>query len=163
MNLRRILIWFGLAAILFGYLAPISQQEDTLYFFMGGRYWSSSTYVLFALLAAFAALAMRKAEVLWVIGLIILGVLINDFRLTLYFWNDELSWGWLLLFSGALFLVITVFLGEDIDRLGKIGDSVKAFFTFLRPIQPPEGEEEEDASGDTEIEVVPDGQDTPTE
>jgi hypothetical protein len=168
MGLRRVLILIGLAAILIGCLVPIYEEGDSKYLFLSGRYWGSSPYVLFALITAFAALAMKKDEMLWVFGLIILGWLVNDLRLTRQYVldaeNARLWWGWLLLINGALALTITLFLGEDRERLGMVFGPVTAFFARLSPLQPPEEEDEE--SGDEPAapdETSEDSQDTSAE
>jgi hypothetical protein len=109
---------------------------------------------LFVLIAALAALAMKKDEMLWVFGLIILGMLINDLRIT---WQQvadtdgaSLSLGWLLLFNGALFMSLTFFLGEDRERLMQ---SVRGFFAPLAPDAPFDLDEEgtDDEEQDTDI------------
>jgi hypothetical protein len=154
MNLQRALILLGIVAILLGWLVPISQQGGGKSFYPTGRTYGSFTYVLFALIAAFAALAMKKDGMLWVFGLIILGMLINDFRIT---WQQvadtdgaRLSWGWLLLFNGALMMSLTLFLGEDRERLV---EPVRHFFIPLNPDAPFELDDEEadEEEPDTDI------------
>jgi hypothetical protein len=147
MNLRRVLILIGLAAILAGCLAPVYKQGGTQYFFLSGQYWGSSTFVLFTLIAAFAVLAMKKEQMLWVFGLIFLGWFINDLRLA---WeripdleNSHLGWGWLLLINGALLIALTLFLGEDREIIG-------GFFASLEPEAPFEGDDEGDTVEDDE-------------
>lgn len=149
MNLQRVLIVLGITAILLGWLVPVYQQGDSKYFYPASRTSGSSTYVLFTLIAALAALAMKKDGILWVFGLIILGMLINDFRLT---WQqvdntDEasLAWGWLLLFNGALFMALTLFLGEDRERFV---ESVRSFFAPLHPDAPLELGNDESGDGE---------------
>ena len=144
MNMRRALILFGLAAILVGCLVPVYEQGGTKY--LGIRV-QGGTYVLFALAVAFAALALKKDEIMWVFGLIFLGWFINDFRLTLEQIsnadNAHLSLGWLLLFNGALFLLVTLLLGEDRERIGGL-------FASLKPVMPLEEDDEGEPLDDNE-------------
>jgi hypothetical protein len=153
MNLRRILIWIGLMTILIGCLVPVLKLNGTYYLFLSGRYWGGSTDVLFALLVAFAALAMKKYEMLWVFGLIFLAWFIDDFRLTWQRISDlqdaYLFWGgWLLLFNGALFLLITLLLGEDREK-------ISGFFASLDPEAPFREDDEDDAFEDSDEDQDP--------
>jgi hypothetical protein len=160
MNLRRKLSLIGLACLLIGWLAPIAHESDHDMYFPESRLNSPSAFMVFVLIVGTTALALKKDEVLWVIGLISLGILVNDFRIVAQQVSDtdgaSLSWGWLVLFNGAAFMTLTVLLGEDRERLATLPglSGVRNFITSLDPQAPLRIEDDEESEENEDNEDV---------
>jgi hypothetical protein len=157
MNLRRTLSLIGLALLLIGLLTPISSEPNFDNYFAETRLDNSLWNMLLVLIVGTTALALKKDEVLWVIGLISLGILVNDFRIVARQVSDSdgasLSWGWLVLFNGAAFMTLTVLLGEDRERLATLPglSGVRNFIASLDPQAPLRIEDDEESEENKEI------------
>lgn len=150
--MRRVYELIGITALLIGCLAPIAKQGDTFTFYIMARLGGS--YVFILIIIAIILMALNKDELLWLVGVIMLGMMINDFRILYHLLgikgenlfdsgNVKLSWGWVPLFTGALMLILTFFLGEDIERVAALGGNIRAFIHSLSPDAPFEGDDSE--------------------
>jgi hypothetical protein len=157
LNWQQVIILTGMFLLVAGFASPIitTPGEDTAYYW-GSRFNPSTKFVLYMLIIASLLMVLRKSEMIWIIGLMMFAMLINDYRIAAKAISEttsEIAWGWSLLFVGSLMLTLTLFLGEDRDRLF----SMKLFPTLIPPIDDLEEEAEnaevdEDGSEDLDDE-----------
>lgn len=117
---RRAIILVGMFWIILGFFLPITTWEGISSYYGSDRVGSSYTYLLITMSVASILIILKKDEMLWIIGLLILGMLSNDLRLVADQADEfglSLAWGWIPLFGGSLLLIFTVFLGEDFEGL----------------------------------------------
>jgi hypothetical protein len=109
--------WIGIIALIAGYFTPIAKEGENLVFYGASSYGLGFIPVLISITLAFILMVLNKDDLLWFVGLIVLGIVAADFRVVLYFAGNEdvaLSWGWIPLFLGSLMLIITLLVREGI-------------------------------------------------
>ncbi len=131
LDLRRVFVVAGLLMLLIGFLVPIASfGEDGSVYFSTGRYGGGNSAVFYMFPVACVLLVLRREDKLWIFGLLALALLINDFRIVwqgihggnagFILWSKEsgkLGWAWMPLFWGSILLSLTLFLGEDREKL----------------------------------------------
>lgn len=133
LDLRRVFVVAGLLLLLIGFLVPIaSLGDDGSVYFLAARYGGGNSVIFYMFPVACTLLALRREDKLWIFGLVALAVLINDFRIIwqgihggnagFILWRDasdegKLGWAWMPLFWGSILLSLTLFLGEDREKL----------------------------------------------
>lgn len=147
-RLGRWLSGIGLALLGAGLLVPIYRADAELVFLLRADPGASHSFVIGAIVLALGALVLRQGRGLWVFGLALLLMLINDLRLALHAVDvasaGALRLGWLLLFDGAAALALTFFLDGDRQRAG---ETVRRFFAVEPPADELAEQTEDGAEG----------------
>lgn len=123
MNLRIILSVVGIVFLLIGIACPVVKTSDDSILYLGAAgYKVDFGRLIFLLVAAGFLIATNRSDLIWYLGIAALVLIGNDLRLTKAsidnYEGDEtykLTWGWGVLFFGAILLLITVILTDIWD------------------------------------------------
>ena len=155
-DFRRKLHLIGLAVLLIGFFMPIYKENSFTHFYSEVRLYGSIGYVMYALIIVTVALVFNQDEHVWFLGLMILGMIINDWR-TLYqqvqnMEQTHLMWGWLVPINGAVILAMSVLADVDeSERLFSVFGAVKKWWKSLDPMAPFEDDEYDDDNDNVEL------------
>jgi hypothetical protein len=122
MSSRQIVVLIGVLVLVIGFLTPIQKEKgEGDYEYLYAPSGHSFLAVLLLLVIVSVLVFTEKDDLAWFFGLMVLGILINDFRVDAKQTSDsdylELSWGWAVLVAGALTIAGTAFLGKDLTQI----------------------------------------------
>jgi len=142
MDRRLILGMLGVLLVAVGFVTPVMSNDDTSVLYIQTQHFTS---LLFITIITSLVVLMGKADVLWFIGLIMIGTISNDLRLSRAEMTDlDLAWGWVVLFTGAGLLTLTTFFDASVQTPG--------WLAKLNPLAPLEGDTEDEIAVEVEEE-----------
>lgn len=121
-TVNRLSFWhrlqlLGVAILLIGFFAPIYKQGSYTHFFTEARHLGGSAYLMFIIYLVLIVLALDRNDYLWILGLIIFCIILNDIRVLYLDHQDverfSLMWGWAVPLTGSALLILSVLGGNE--------------------------------------------------